>query len=109
MVRKKLREIIYAESPTCHSIRENTLKRTRRVEVIRYSRRSTVISDEAAFETDLAEKQPGIEALLGMHWASESEDACRKPTHKRELAGAKADEFVPRTGLLRLLKRFIRG
>ena len=44
--------------------KEQTLKRTRRVEVIRYSYRSTVISSEVALEPDLSTKQAAIDLLL---------------------------------------------
>ncbi len=52
--------------------RRQNLKRTRRVEVIRYRRRSAHIMDEAALGSEITDEQSAIESLLKIHSPIES-------------------------------------
>ena len=82
------------------------MKRTRRVEVIRYSRRSTVISYEVGLEPGLAAEQSVIDGLLGIPSTVESpiETAIDTKPHQAEVSGP-----VRRGGLLGFFRRLIRG
>ena len=84
------------------------MKRTRRVEVIRYSRRSTLISNEVAWESDLAAEQVAIDLLLGMPDVTESPVEETKGAEKQTYA-AGVPAVAHRRRPLRFLKRLIRG
>ena len=81
------------------------MKRIRRVEVVRYSRRSTVISNEEAFETELAGEQVAIDALLEIPRELDSAMTCEHSACERAVAGAINASFVRTTRLLRLVKK----
>jgi hypothetical protein len=102
-------EIIDPESSYLpQSKRRTLLKRTRRVEVIRYSRRSSVTSNEVAFEPDLTAEQEAIDILLGIPSNIECpiEDAS---SAGRQVSDVGVSGVVQRHRPLRLLKRLIRG
>jgi hypothetical protein len=87
--------------------KEETLKRTRRVEVIRYSRRSTLISNDTALEPDLTAEQAAIDVLLGM--------PCPIESPVEEISGAEPQPseagdagVVQKRRPLRFLKNWIR-
>ena len=84
------------------------MKRTRRVEVVRYSRRLTVICDDAALESDLAAEQAMINALLELPPATELPGQ-ETSAVEQQVAGAHVPGAVYRRWPLRLFKRFIRG
>jgi len=84
------------------------LKRIRRVEVIRYSRRSTVICDKAVLEPDLAAEQTVVDALLGLPPVIESPGQ-EASAAEQQVTGAHAPRVVHRRRPLRFLKRLIRG
>lgn len=88
--------------------KEGTLKRTRRVEVIRYSRRSTVVSDEVAFERELAGEQPAFDVLLKIPGPTESATDDISSAEDQAPSGVSAD-VAQRPQPLRFLKRLIRG
>jgi len=93
--------------------KEETLKRTRRVEVIRYSRRSTLISsDELALEADVTAEQAAIDVLLGISCAIETpleEPDFQRPDHRGRRAGDIDPGGIQKRRPLRFLKRLIRG
>lgn len=82
------------------------MKRTRRVEVVRYSRRSTVICDEVLLESDLTAEQAVVDAVLGLPPAIESPG---QETRAAEQRVTGVPGVVPRRWPLRFLKRLIRG
>jgi hypothetical protein len=84
------------------------LKRTRRVEVVRYSRRSTVIYDEAVLESDLAAEQAVVDTLLGLPPVIESPGQ-ETSAAEQQVTGAHAPGVVHRRRPLGFLKRLIRG
>jgi len=101
------------------------LKRTRRVEVIRYSRRSTLISSEAALEHDLTAEQAAIDVLLGIPSTIESTveavtgadvepagsrpETYQKPDRKGGFVGNGNPDVVQRRRPLRFLRKLVRG
>ena len=84
------------------------MKRTRRVEVIRYSRRSTVISNELALEAELTTEQAAIDVLLGIPDTFES-PVEETSGGEQQLSGAVIPVVVERHRLLRFLKKLVRG
>ena len=84
------------------------MKRTRRVEVIRYSRRSTLISNEVGLEAELADEQAAIDVLLGMARMVEPsiEETGRAP---RQLTGAHVPCSIRSGRFRRFFKRLIQG
>ena len=72
------------------------MRRTRRVEVIRYSHRTTVIHDEAGPASGPAADEADIDVLLGIS------DAIDSPAEVSDAAAPKADQKS--SFLKRLLK-----
>ncbi len=88
---------------------EENLKRTRRVEVIRYARRSTISSDGESLEHDLITEQ-AIDALLGVPHA---DDTSLAEFDFQKLEGELGPATTINSGglqnpLLRLLKKLTR-
>jgi hypothetical protein len=86
---------------------EETLKRTRRVEVTRYSRRSMLISNDVALEPDLTAEQAAIDVLLGI--------PCPIESPVEEISGAEPQPAeagdlgaIQKRRPLKLLKNWIR-
>jgi len=88
------------------------LKRTRRIEIVRYSRRSKlVISDETAFEADLA-TEAAINVLFDISSTElpiEQIGEFAKPGVEANLTGAIEPYTSRMCRPLKLLKRWIRG
>ena len=101
------------------------MKRTLRVEVIRYSRRSTLISNEAALERDLTAEQAAIDVLLGIPSTIESSveavtgadvepaashpETYQKPDRKGGLVSNRNPDVVQKRRPLRFLRKLVRG
>jgi hypothetical protein len=82
------------------------VKRTRRVEVIRYRRRSAHIQDENDLEFQLAAEQAALDALLKIHSPVESSD--KTIDTKQEVSPSNDPCVAPRRtpmALIRLLMR----
>ena len=79
------------------------LKRTLRIEVVRYSRSSTVIRDEHP-EAHLAHEKANSEASLRM-----SPSVGRRKTSQTVLTGAKENHPRRTTRLLSFLKQLMQG
>jgi hypothetical protein len=103
--------------PEVHSLATNpkggTLKRTRRVEVIRYSRRSTVIGNEVPCERDLNEEQAAIDVLLAIPCTIEPPievtSEFQKPDREEGSTAAIDPGAVQKRQALRFLKKLVRG
>jgi hypothetical protein len=84
------------------------LKRTRRIEVIRYSRRSTRAGNEVALEPDSAAEQAAIDLLLEIPCAIEP--AIEKtPDAEKQISATEVPAATNRRRPLRFLKRLIGG
>lgn len=84
------------------------MKRTRRVEVTRYTLRSTVIGDEAPLGADALAEQAALDVLLGTPSTHEVlGNASERNNQKvRDVEGS---DITLRRRPLRFLKRLIKG
>lgn len=103
--------------PEVHSLatdpKGGTLKRTRRVEIIRYRRRSTVIDNELPCERDLTAEQAAIDVLLAIPCTIdppiEVTSEFQKPDREEGSTAAIDPGAVQKRRPLRFLKKLVRG
>jgi len=85
------------------------LKRTRRVEIVRYSRRTTVIREDAAASPDPAEAQAAIEVLLGLAPSLPEASLVATDVHDGQVAAAdeSGTQAMPKRRLWCALKQLL--